>query len=388
MIELRHKPDGTPYLRPYLGRTADGKQIRPYREFPGMSDEKAEEAALAWLMELEHEARLTVGDALDRYVRNMEAAGQSANTVRTYRLFATRYAKPIRAVALTDVTAATIDDLFHELLTKGANACGKPLSRATVQTFKAFLQGAWRTFAAQGITESNTARDTMRVQQAHTESLALCEDDVRRLVQAVRSDLSAETTGYGVKAVTRRNQALAVLLALNTGARVGEIAALRRCDVSHARRDLTIGGTVVYRDSEPSRQNKTKGGKTRHVAIDEDSDEAIRKHEEWQRGYIAEPKRQTPLCTVDGRHMNPSVLSRGYRRYRDALDLDKRTTFHSLRHTHATLLLQSGLDARVVQERLGHANVSTTLSIYGHVMPGRDQEAARRFAGFVNDITD
>jgi integrase len=54
--------------------------------------------------------------------------------------------------------------------------------------------------------------------------------------------------------------------------------------------------------------------------------------------------------------------------------------FHDLRHTHATILLtRQKEDIKVVQERLGHARASTTLDIYGHVLPGMQDAAARRF---------
>ena len=55
------------------------------------------------------------------------------------------------------------------------------------------------------------------------------------------------------------------------------------------------------------------------------------------------------------------------------------TSFHTLRHTHATMLIANGADMRTVQERLGHANVATTLGLYAHVVPGRDQAAAAAF---------
>ena len=53
-------------------------------------------------------------------------------------------------------------------------------------------------------------------------------------------------------------------------------------------------------------------------------------------------------------------------------------SFHSLRHTHATLLLKQGIHPKVVSERLGHANVGITLDTYSHVMPGMQEEAAER----------
>ncbi len=52
---------------------------------------------------------------------------------------------------------------------------------------------------------------------------------------------------------------------------------------------------------------------------------------------------------------------------------------HDLRHAHATILLQQGVHPKIVQERLGHSTVATTLDIYSHVLPGLQEAAARRF---------
>lgn len=52
-----------------------------------------------------------------------------------------------------------------------------------------------------------------------------------------------------------------------------------------------------------------------------------------------------------------------------------RIRLHDLRHTHATHLLQNGVHPKVVQERLGHATISTTLDIYSHVLRGMQESA-------------
>lgn len=52
--------------------------------------------------------------------------------------------------------------------------------------------------------------------------------------------------------------------------------------------------------------------------------------------------------------------------------------FHDLRHTHATLLLEDGFDAKYVSERLGHESVRTTLELYGHVTSKRRWHAAEQ----------
>ncbi len=52
---------------------------------------------------------------------------------------------------------------------------------------------------------------------------------------------------------------------------------------------------------------------------------------------------------------------------------------HDLRHTHASLLLQVGIHAKIVSERLGHASIGITLDLYSHVVPGLQENAAARF---------
>ncbi|MGB2884707.1 MAG: tyrosine-type recombinase/integrase, partial [Dehalococcoidia bacterium] len=54
------------------------------------------------------------------------------------------------------------------------------------------------------------------------------------------------------------------------------------------------------------------------------------------------------------------------------------------RHTHATIMLKQGVHPKVVQERLGHSTISTTLDTYSHVTPGLQQSAARGFDDILN----
>jgi len=78
--------------------------------------------------------------------------------------------------------------------------------------------------------------------------------------------------------------------------------------------------------------------------------------------------------------MRPTSVSRDFSAMRDSLGLTEGTSFHTLRHTHATWLLVSGVDPKTVSERLGHGSVATTLRLYSHVLPGRDAQAAEGFA--------
>jgi integrase len=63
------------------------------------------------------------------------------------------------------------------------------------------------------------------------------------------------------------------------------------------------------------------------------------------------------------------------------------TRFHDLRHTSATLLLSAGIHPKVVQERLGHSQISITLDTYSHVLPSMQREAAEKMDGLMRSMS-
>ena len=56
---------------------------------------------------------------------------------------------------------------------------------------------------------------------------------------------------------------------------------------------------------------------------------------------------------------------------------------HDVRHSYATAALAAGIPAKIVSERLGHANVQITLDTYSHVIPGLDEQAAATVARLI-----
>ena len=76
------------------------------------------------------------------------------------------------------------------------------------------------------------------------------------------------------------------------------------------------------------------------------------------------------------------TVSRTFRELVDDLGLPP-IRLHDLRHTWATLALQAGIHPKVVQERLGHANVSITLGVYSHVAPTLHDDAASTVAALM-----
>lgn len=85
-----------------------------------------------------------------------------------------------------------------------------------------------------------------------------------------------------------------------------------------------------------------------------------------------------------GSPLKRDVLRRVFKEALATAGLPKNIRLHDLRHTSATLLLKAGENIKVVSERLGHANVSITLEIYAHVLPGMQRDAANRMEELLN----
>jgi integrase len=109
--------------------------------------------------------------------------------------------------------------------------------------------------------------------------------------------------------------------------------------------------------------------------------------------HSAPTRRDTALVFGDheGRLRHPERFSRQFAqtlaRCRAVLDDDAPPVIrlYDLRHTHATILLTSGVSVKVVSARLGHANATVTLGVYAHVMPGDLKVAAERFATLIRE---
>ena len=109
----------------------------------------------------------------------------------------------------------------------------------------------------------------------------------------------------------------------------------------------------------------------------------------WKKAQIEErmlanlrPTTDLFFAHPDGSVINPDYLSQVLDRHvaKSALP---RIRLHDLRHSHASVLLKEGVPLKVVSERLGHANPAFTLSVYQHLLPGMQADAAKVFAAAV-----
>ena len=182
----------------------------------------------------------------------------------------------------------------------------------------------------------------------------------------------------------RTNYGMLVRLALATGLRHGELLGLRWQDVDLLTGLLSVRQTCQWlsREGFTFREPKTYRS-ARAVALPESALAALRDYRaiQLERRLSAGPAYvDNDLVFADpvGRPTHPSTLRQAWLRMTKAAELTG-LRFHDLRHTHASLLLQRGVHAKVVSERLGHSTTAITLDIYSHVTPTLQVDAAREF---------
>jgi len=81
------------------------------------------------------------------------------------------------------------------------------------------------------------------------------------------------------------------------------------------------------------------------------------------------------LATFDGQFLSPNAITKAWPVAVAAIGMPA-VTLHSLRHTHASMLIASGVDILTISRRLGHSTPTITLGVYGHLVHGTDDRAA------------
>lgn len=173
-----------------------------------------------------------------------------------------------------------------------------------------------------------------------------------------------------------------------TGMRRSEALALRWSDIN-----FTNGRLAIRRAADVTTRNTaktTKTGSARVLDLDTDS-LAVLKAYKARRGAISLDLARADAYVFGndaGEIRSPNEVSRRWttrvRRAQTEIDELPRVTLKGLRHTHATLLLELGEHPKVVQERLGHSTITTTMNIYSHVTPTMQKAAVDRFAAHLD----
>lgn len=173
---------------------------------------------------------------------------------------------------------------------------------------------------------------------------------------------------HAADVISPRMRAL-VLLSVGTGLRQGEALGVTNDRVNMLRREVTVDRQLVKDVGKPPALGPLKTASSRRVVpLPSFVVEALAAH------IATYPLGHGGLlfCGVDGQPVARAWLHRAWRKAITEAGLPEDTTWHLLRHTYASILIDGGESVTVVARRLGHANPSETLRTYSHLWPESD----------------
>ena len=271
---------------------------------------------------------VTTASAAD-YVRRLKAARDpSEHTLRAYKSDLDDYARFLAARRLCPREGETLLAYAGHLMEERSAA------PRTLRRRMACLRGFYKDAVRSGALErSPFAELEMQLPRARSLPRALARGEARLLARAAWRIADTEA-----------GLAAGVLLMLSVGVRVGELVRLRPCDY-----DSDSGGLHV----------RGKGRRERRVFVVDRRLAALL-------ARLARYEAAPSLCGPRDRDWTTQAARRQLRGLAAAAGVARRVTPHMLRHTCATLLLEDGVDLRVLQRLLGHENIATT-ALYAHV---------------------
>jgi integrase len=319
-------------------------------------------------------SKLTVGEFLEKEWLPKVKVKRSARTYRSYRnVVETHISKSVLGrIPLQRLTPSDVEHYHNTNSTK--------LSGATLRVHHCVLTSALNLAKRDKRVRENAAHEAgmpgqKRVQR---ELRAWDKHETQKVLTAAKT-CSAQTAAF-------------FATALDSGARKGELQGLKWTDVDLTTGEMKIERQLLKGGPEPE-FGPTKTRKARTLTLSEPTVALLKEHKREQaelkmanrlhyqdhglvfaQTYEHQGQLGTPLpaMTID-RMLERLVKDTGVRRI----------TVHGLRHTSATLLLAAGEQAHVVQRRLGHESISTTLDIYASVLPSQQQGAAARLGSML-----
>lgn len=299
--------------------------------------------------------KLTLEQHIARWLADVVAHSVRASTRKNYGDLTRLYVLPtLGKVKLVQLQPGHVQQLYGALIDRG-------LAPKTVRNVHAALRRSLKQAVDWNLCPRNVATLTQPPRIPRKEVEVLNPEQVRTLLTSVRGG---------------RWEPL-IATALATGMRFGELLGLRWGDL-----DLTRASVRVQRqigqNGQVSEPKTAKGRRTIDLPASsvallkeykrQQNEERLQVGPEWQHNDLV-------FCTHQGKPLIQRNVLRAFKQTLAAAGLPD-LSFHALRHTAATLLLLQGVHPKVVQERLGHSNISMTLDTYSHLIPSMGRAAA------------
>jgi integrase len=382
----RKRGPGKWQIQVYAGKDArTGRDIRVTRSVAAQhtrAGSKVVDQALAALIVEVETGRINLGedptlsDLLDRWMAARTPEWSPKTTMENDRNIRLKIVPRLGKMRVSKIRPMHLDAFYAELRRSGG-AEGGPLAPASVRKVHVILHAAFAQGLKWGLLAFNPA-------------------DAATAPSTPPSRITPPAPDALADALTRIDEldpdfGVYLRLAATTGARRSQLCALRWTDVDLDAATITFARGIV--DGGPGVgmvERPTKTGQIWKVSLAPATAKRLEEYRAVCASRADSVRVEMPAdafvfaVPLDGSHpWRPDNVTARWSRVRTKVGLDG-VRLHDLRHYVATQLLGAGVDPRTVAGRLGHANPSVTMAVYGHFLPEKDRAAA----DFLDELLD
>jgi integrase len=359
-------------VRVYIGEDTNGKRQYHSKIVKGKKKD-ADDELIDLLRQnslglLSDDRNQTLSEYLDIWLKNIAKQRLSYRTYKDYEDLLKRYVRePLGKVKLRDLKAVHIQKLYGEMQERG-------LSARIVRYTHAILSSALKKAVQLDILPRNVAQLVQLPKQTRKEMDVLTREEVRLFLETVKTERLAPLFSF----------------ALATGMRLQEYCALQWKDIDLEKGTATIQRALVWHRKGGGwhfGQPKTSTSR-RTIPLPISIVEELKAHRKKLLGEILKPgalwqNNNLVFPSEVGSPLLPRNLFRVFKRTLRSAGIRESIRLYDLRHTTATLLLQAGINPKVVSERLGHSTITLTLDVYSHVLPTMQQDASEQLEAMI-----
>ncbi len=265
----------------------------------------------------------------------------------------------IGQLLLMDLSPTTFRNYYVILVDEG-------LSARTIRYLHTITKKALNQAVEDGALKVNPLQNVSPPKGQRKAAEALTEEQIKLLLSSIDNEPFRRIVEF----------------ALATGLRRGEIIGLSWRNVSIDTGTVTVNQSVIRKDGRDviSTNLKTKSSR-RTITIDKKTIIMLQQQHAYcdrlrLKAGRSFDKDHLNLVFPDenGQIIHQNTLSKMARHAFDKIDLPH-FRFHSLRHTHATILVKAGIHFKIIQHRLGHSSFNVTMDTYSHITPEMDKQA-------------
>lgn len=361
------------------GYDINGKQIRKsitWKPPAGMTAKQAEKEVNRQAVLFEERVRtglymensIRLRDFIELWFKDYANDRLRAKTLDRYRQLSRRICDNLGHLQLRNIQPHHLVNFYRLLASDGQNeVTGGALSPQTIKHYHGFLSSVMETAVKWGVIVNNPCKRADPPKVEKKELNFLDGDELKTLISALdKEPIETKCLFY---------------VAIFTGMRRSELLGLEWEDIDFEKSLIHIRRTSQYTTKKGIYTDTTKTEQSkRTLKVTPSLMNIIKEHKTEQSVRRLKLGDRWQGCNrlftnLDG---SPMALNTPYKKLQQLLKDNglKQVTFHSLRHSNASLLIFQGTDIKTVSKRLGHSQTSTTMNIYTHQIKEADELAA------------